>query len=95
MLDLESHSTGGHFEDKGKFLKAVGALRADGGGDCPEMAIGGMENVFSHSTVENSPVFVITDAAAKDFKSSVAYESMAELYDPITSIFVSKTTGMS
>ena len=95
MLDLELHSTGSYFDDKDKFLQALGALTASGGGDCPEMIITGMENVFSHAFTEQSPMFVITDAGAKDFKSASNYNGMADLYHPSMNIFVSKDTGIS
>jgi len=88
--DKHRHATG--FTDKKKFLQALDALKADGGGDCPEMAIHGMERVFRHGFEAGSPMFVITDAGAKDFDMSDNYGVIADSYQPITSIFVSKQT---
>ena len=93
VLDMHRHATG--FTDKKKFLQALDALKADGGGDCPEMAIHGMERVFRHGFEAGSPMFVITDAGAKDFDMSDNYGVIADSYQPITSIFVSKQTGIS
>ncbi len=48
------------------FLAALNALTVSGGGDCPEMAMSGLqlaiENIHPRSTI-----FVFTDASAKDY----------------------------
>ena len=67
---------------------------AIGGGDCPEMAIHGMKGVFSHGFSDRSPMFVITDAGAKDTSISDDYQVMADLSKPVTNIFVSKSSGI-
>ena len=89
------YSTATGFSDKKTFLGALDALKADGGGDCPEMAIHGMERVFGHGFEIGSPMFVITDAGAKDFDRSYNYGIIADSYQPTTSIFISKQTGIS
>ena len=49
-----------------KFLKALGALRAHGGGDCPELAFTGMVNALDAGPQPGSSMFVFTDAPPKD-----------------------------
>jgi hypothetical protein len=47
-------------------LKALRALRAYGGGDCPELAFTGMLNALEAGPLPGSSMFVFTDAYAKD-----------------------------
>ena len=49
-----------------KFVNAIEALRARGGGDCPEKAFTGIINAVNGGAQENSPLYVFTDAIAKD-----------------------------
>ena len=75
-------------------MQALDNLVAIGGGDCPEMVIHGMQEVFSHGFSYRSPMFVITDAGAKDRSISDNYQDMADLFNPVTNIFVSKSSGI-
>ena len=49
-----------------KFVEAIEALRASGGDDCPELAFSGILEAVNAGAQENSPLFVFTDATAKD-----------------------------
>ena len=47
-------------------MKALRALSAHGGGDCPELAFTGMENALEEGPEVGSSMFVFTDASPKD-----------------------------
>ena len=49
-----------------QFLKALRALSAHGGDDCPELAFTGMENALDAGPQDSSSMFVFTDAPPKD-----------------------------
>lgn len=51
--------------DAGEFLAAVNALRARGGGDCPELLMEAQLQAIAQSC-EGSTIFTFTDASAKD-----------------------------
>lgn len=78
------------YMDKGPFLSALEGLRANGGGDCPELIlkglVGGLEQTMSFS-----PVFVFTDAEAKDVAEFDNVISMAKMF--YTPIFFFVTTS--
>lgn len=48
------------------FVKTIGNLRAHGGGDCPEFTITGISDALYDSIEYGSPLYVFTDATAKD-----------------------------
>ena len=52
--------------EKYKFLDLVTHISEAGGGDCDELAIDGIMNIFASSTQYRSPIYVLTDAGAKD-----------------------------
>lgn len=52
--------------EKFKFLKLITEVDAQGGGDCDELAITGIKNIFASPLQYRSPIYVITDAGAKD-----------------------------
>ena len=52
--------------DGADFVKAIQALSANGGGDCPELTIRAMINALEESPRWGSPMYVFTDATAKD-----------------------------
>ena len=54
------------FEDGTKMVTALNKLRAHGGGDFPELAFTGMQRALEAGPQEGSPMFVFTDATAKD-----------------------------
>lgn len=56
------------FEDGRKMISALNKLRAHGGGDYPELTFTGMQRALEMAPQEGSPMFVFTDATAKDVK---------------------------
>ncbi|XP_031568697.1 uncharacterized protein LOC116303312 [Actinia tenebrosa] len=48
------------------FVKAISNLRASGGGDCPELTMTGILNAIYEGPDPGSPLYVFTDASAKD-----------------------------
>ena len=54
-------------EDEGKeFLQSIDAIQPKGGGDCAEMTFAGILEALNAGPQYGSPLFVITDASAKD-----------------------------
>ena len=53
-------------EERADFVTAIQSLIATGGGDCAELALQGMLNAFNKNPKLGSPMFVFTDAGAKD-----------------------------
>ena len=49
-----------------KFEKAIEALSANGGGDCPELTFRGIIDALNAGPKHGSPLYVFTDASAKD-----------------------------
>ena len=49
-----------------QFENAINALQAHGGGDCPELTFRGILDGFAESPQYGSPLYVFTDATAKD-----------------------------
>ena len=78
------------------FVSDIDGLTASGGGDCPEMAFTGMLNAFDESPKYGSPMFVFTDASAKDADqlNKMSLKAMAENED-ITITFFTHLGGCS
>jgi len=55
-----------YYTDGKQFQDAINALQASGGGDCPELAINGILNGMAEGPKLGSPLYVLTDASAKD-----------------------------
>ena len=55
----------GYGEGK-QFEKAINGLHAHGGGDCPELTFKGILDAMAESPNYGSPLYVFTDATAKD-----------------------------
>lgn len=49
-----------------EFIKAIAALSAHGGGDCPELTFRGIIDALNEGVQDDSPLYVFTDATAKD-----------------------------
>lgn len=49
-----------------QFVKAIEALSPSGGGDCPELAFRGITDALNEGPQSGSPLYVFTDATAKD-----------------------------
>jgi von Willebrand factor A domain-containing protein 7 len=63
--------------DANAFISAVNALTADGGGDCPELAMHGALDAVSAS-YPDSKLFLYTDASAKDADLATAVIGTAQ-----------------
>ena len=49
-----------------QFVKAIEDLSPSGGGDCPELAFRGITDALNEGPQSGSPLYVFTDATAKD-----------------------------
>lgn len=49
-----------------QFVEAIKNLTAKGGGDCPELTFQGLQNALEDGPRVYSPLYVFTDATAKD-----------------------------
>ena len=56
--------------ERSKFVPDIEGLTATGGGDCPELGFTGMLKAFAEEHRYGSPMFVFTNASAKDGNSS-------------------------
>lgn len=65
-------------------LNRLNAIRVDGGGDCPELAMEGLKNAIERS-LQNSPAFLFSDASAKDYP----------LYDEVAALIQRKQTQVN
>lgn len=63
--------------DANEFIAAIEGLFADGGGDCPELSMSGILKAAELSSL-GSPIFVFTDASAKDANLQGAVEAIAK-----------------
>ncbi|XP_061380842.1 hemicentin-1-like isoform X2 [Danaus plexippus] len=61
--------------DRKEFKKALSDITVDGGGDCPEYSMKGIQLALEHSK-PNSLFYVFTDAASKDYEE---YEKIKSL----------------
>jgi len=52
--------------ERQQFVSSISSLTASGGGDCPELAFKGMIDALKFQPQLGSPMFVFTDASAKD-----------------------------
>ena len=52
--------------NKNEFLTAMKTLPVTRGGDCPELAFTGMLEAYKANPLSGSPMFVFTDASARD-----------------------------
>ena len=74
-------------KQRAEVINAITNLPISGGGDCPELAFAGMLNAFNNGPQYSSPMFVFTDASAKDdSRSNIdALKAAASSYSsPIT-----------
>lgn len=59
------------------FVKAIEAIRESGGGDCAEKAFSGIIEALNAGVEANSPLYVFTDATAKDeYKREMAKQAV-------------------
>jgi len=80
--------------DRLKFISDIEGLKARGGGDCPELAFKGMLDAFDQGPKFGSPMFVFTDAPAKDATTSneAALISLANMQES-SMIFFTNLNG--
>ena len=81
-------------DNRTRFVLDIDRLVARGGGDCSELAITGMLDAIDRGPKYGSPLFMFTDASAKDaYTSNIAsLKSAAELND-VTITFFSNLGG--
>lgn len=51
---------------RNEFVSVVNSVDVDDGGDCDEMAISGIYEIYGNGIKMESPIYVLTDAGAKD-----------------------------
>ncbi|XP_069839853.1 uromodulin-like isoform X2 [Dendropsophus ebraccatus] len=68
-------------------------LDADGGGDCPELAMGGIELGLENSP-DNSVIMVLTDASAKDYDNDTLINNIYSLISSKNSQVLFLITGL-
>ena len=59
------------------FISEVDALNADGGGDCPELAMHGLQLALINC-LPGSPIYLFTDAGPKDYELQPAIFSLID-----------------
>ena len=74
-------------------MNVINGLRASGGGDCPELTFKGILDALAKSPKYGSPLYVFTDASAKDHTAENMEEvlSIAEAFGITINFF---TTGL-
>lgn len=82
-------------QEGAEFLKALRALRAHGGGDCPELAFTGMANALEAGPQPGSSMFVFTDASAKDAEKKATVFNDAYDLDVKINFFTTSGCGSS
>lgn len=65
------------FDEPNGFKAAISSLSASGGGDCPELAVGGMLQALA-SSGRGGDLFMFTDASAKDTANVGSALALAE-----------------
>ena len=77
---------------KKEFITAIQNLRAYGGRDCPELSFTGMLEAYKADPQLGSPMFVFTDASAKDDTPEKKEElkTFADQYGTTINFFINK-----
>ena len=72
-------------------MQLIGNLKARGGGDCDELTINGIMSIFEASIQYQSPIYVFTDAGAKDAtdENKEALKEMIDAYAAPVNFFLS------
>ena len=80
-----------------QFKNAINALRAHAGGDCPELTFKGILDAIAESPNYGSPLYVFTDASAKDATSDNIVEVLeyADLNGITINFFTTGLCGLS
>ena len=80
-----------------QFKNAIQALHADGGGDCPELTFKGILDAIAEGPRPGSPLYVFTDATAKDATDDNIREILeyAKNYDIAINFFTTGLCGQS
>ncbi|XP_053326746.1 uromodulin-like [Spea bombifrons] len=80
-------------DSKREFNNFFNSLLANGGGDCPELALGGLELALRNSP-SNSFILVLTDASAKDYHDVALLERIQSLLNTTKSQVFFLITGL-
>ena len=82
-------------QERDDFVLAIRRLSARGGGDCPELAFTGILNALKQEPQLGSPMFVFTDASAKDSTAANINEvkKYAEYFSVTINFFMKNSCG--
>ncbi|XP_063788464.1 uromodulin-like [Pseudophryne corroboree] len=80
-------------KSKTEFDNFFNSLRATGGGDCPELAMGGLELALKNSP-HKSFILVLTDASAKDYSNATLISNIHSLITTTQSQVFFLITGL-
>ena len=76
-------------------MKAIRGLRAHAGGDCPELTFKGILDAMAESPNYGSPLYVFTDATAKDYTKDNMDEVLSFVDSEVNGITINFfTTGL-
>ncbi|XP_075140692.1 uromodulin-like [Leptodactylus fuscus] len=78
---------------RSEFAYYFNTLYASGGGDCPEMAMGGLELGLENSP-DNSVIMVLTDASARDYNNQTVIDNIYSLISSKNSQVFFLITGL-
>lgn len=83
--------------ERTQFVSAIDALHAHGGGDCPELTFKGILDGMAESPNYGSPLYVFTDATAKDATDDNIIEALefADLNGITINFFTTGLCGRS
>ena len=83
-------------EKKSQFYALINNVRIGGGGDCDELALTGIKEIYSSPLKYQSPIYVFTDAGAKDAtdENIEALKEMIATYQTPINFFLSNTGNL-
>ena len=79
-----------------QFHALVNNVDVDGGGDCDELALTGIKEIYSSPLQYQSPIYVLTDAGAKDGTDDnvETLKDMIDAYQSPINFFLSNTGNL-
>ena len=89
--------TSNEFGEGNQFVRAINSLKAHGGGDCPELTFEGIRKAIDENPFEGSPLYVFTDATAKDYteENLISLLAIAIDYGITINFFTTNLCGRS